>query len=162
MAFTPIPTDDKLALFLKRLATAEGYFYLAQKFDMCVSKVHYVMKEVIKVFLTEFGDEIRLPTREEALASEARFAKKHNCPGMGIEVATSKCAKQRQSPRSSQVYFGVLCSFDASLRACAVAAMDGCHIRYHCPVEKKHAHLCFKSFHTLSLTRSTCTSYGLL
>jgi hypothetical protein len=82
MAFTPIPAEDKLALFLKRLATAAGYFYLAQEFDMCVSKVHYVMKEVTQVFLTVFADEVRWPTREEALASVARFAKNHNCPGL--------------------------------------------------------------------------------
>jgi hypothetical protein len=82
MAFTPIPAEDKLALFLKRLATASAYHYLAQEFDMCRSKVHYVMKEVSQVFLNVFGDEVRWPTREEALASVARFAKKHNCPGV--------------------------------------------------------------------------------
>lgn len=29
--------------------------------------------------------------------------------------------------------------------------MDGCHIRYHCPIEEKHAHFNYKHFHSFTL-----------
>jgi hypothetical protein len=81
MAFTFIPAEDKLALFLKRLANATSLVDLAHEFGMCASKAHYVMKHVTHTFLNVFGDEVRWPTRDEVLASVACFAKDHSCPG---------------------------------------------------------------------------------
>ncbi len=91
MAFTPIPAEDKLAAYLKRLATGACLFYLAQEFDMSVSAMCYAMSDVSCAICEVFADEVRWPTRDEALASVARFAACHKIPGesayLGFSVA---------------------------------------------------------------------------
>jgi hypothetical protein len=68
-----IPGEDRLAAFLKRLASATTYSDLGDMFDMSEEGARQSCHVVAHAILLHFGDEVRLPTKEEALVSAQVF-----------------------------------------------------------------------------------------
>jgi hypothetical protein len=79
-----IPTLDKLALYLMRLADGHTYRTLALKFDMARSYCTHVAAQVSAAIQVVFASEIRWPTREESVHNmhvfESRVGMQH-CVG---------------------------------------------------------------------------------
>lgn len=66
---TPISAEDKLALYVKRLAEGTVYNTLAGDFSASVGYCSRIAADVSAAILLHFGDEIRWPSRAEAMFS---------------------------------------------------------------------------------------------
>jgi hypothetical protein len=76
-----IPAEDKLACFLKRLASGTCYRELGLEFDMSTAYCAVSCQETALAFTELFGSEVRTPSKEEAVASAKLFHERFGVAG---------------------------------------------------------------------------------
>ena len=70
-----------LCAFLAYTGAGTKFMHIGQMFDMTKSMAGVCCKRVAAAIIRNFGDEIQLPTREEAQASAATYLARHDLPG---------------------------------------------------------------------------------
>ncbi len=136
----PVPAEDKLASYLLRLATGWPYRQSGQSCDVSGGYMPRVFLAVARAITHHFGGEIRLPTKEEALASRTLFEQR-----FGIQdcIAAADGTHIRYKPLGASAWLHAGC--------CVVRMVSLRVLSYVHAVEEKLSHYNHKGYHSFHL-----------